>query len=91
MYPGSDGWAASAPVGSYPAGRSPFGLDDMAGNSMEWSASRYCPYTHPNCKSRYRVSRGGAWFSSKPSSVRAAKRHASAPGSRLLIGFRCAR
>lgn len=27
-------------VGSYPASRSPFGIDDMAGNAFEWVLSR---------------------------------------------------
>lgn len=32
------------PVGSYPRGASPFGVLDMAGNVMEWTASPYRPY-----------------------------------------------
>lgn len=31
-----DGYAATSPVGSYPAGASPFGALDMAGNLTEW-------------------------------------------------------
>jgi formylglycine-generating enzyme required for sulfatase activity len=32
MFEASDGWGSTAPVGSYPAGNSPFGVADMAGN-----------------------------------------------------------
>src|SRR5205823_9404763 len=33
-----DGFIYPAPVGSFPAGRSTFGCDDMAGNAAEWCA-----------------------------------------------------
>ena len=33
-----DGFAELAPVGSFPAGRTPDGIDDMAGNAEEWVA-----------------------------------------------------
>ncbi len=31
-----DGFAESSPVGSYPRGASPFGIEDLAGNVFEW-------------------------------------------------------
>lgn len=34
----SDGHARTAPVGSYPEGRSPYGLDDTFGNAWEYTA-----------------------------------------------------
>ena len=34
----TDGFAALAPVGSFPDGRTPLGLEDMAGNAAEWVA-----------------------------------------------------
>ena len=32
------------PVGSYPAGASPYGVLDMGGNALEWTADFYAPY-----------------------------------------------
>ncbi len=80
----SDGHARTAPVGSYPAGRSPFGLDDMAGNVWEWTASPF-----PG-RPEERVIRGGGW-GNNPYCLRAAYRHGNPPEIGLdMVGFRCA-
>jgi len=71
-----DGYALTAPVGSYPAGASPYGALDMAGNVWEWVADRYDAGYYARSPARNpqgpdagdgRVSRGGAfnpeeWF-----------------------------
>jgi formylglycine-generating enzyme required for sulfatase activity len=55
-----------SPVGSYPGGKSAYGLYDMAGNVMEWVADWYKPYPGNDYKSKdygekYKVLRGGGW------------------------------
>jgi len=65
-----DGYAQTAPVGSYPEGASPYGALDMAGNVSEWVADWYgedyyeeSPYENPPGPERVgdKVDRGGDW------------------------------
>ena len=99
MFDVSDGWEATAPVGSFPAGASPFGVLDMAGNLAEWTADWYAGYsaaatTNPRGVQvgSNRVFRGGSWISSKADESRAAFRFNREPDFRFSwLGFRCAR
>jgi len=88
-------------VGSYPAGASPYGALDMAGNVWEWVADWYDDGYYRGSMDRnpkgpasgsYRVLRGGSWYHDEWF-VRSANRYYRFnPGFRsYFIGFRCAR
>jgi serine/threonine-protein kinase len=91
----NDGYADTAPVGSYPAGASWCGALDMAGNVWEWGQDFYGPYlsgrqvnpTGPS-SSAWRVLRGGSW-PYVPHAVRGAYRDWSRPNDlRNVFRFR---
>lgn len=89
-------------VGGRPAGATPEGVHDLAGNVAEWTSTLYRPYPYRADDGREdpdatgeRVTRGGDHvFDSTPDRLRAAFRagfsRAPAVGHRH-IGFRCAR
>ena len=94
--PGNDVGAfkrqGTCPVGSYLAGRSPFGLDDMAGNVWEWTSDIYPSEEGAPADEPLRVSRGGTWFGYDPYDVRSPLRFRTRPQAQGYgIGFRCAR
>lgn len=98
MYKEDDGFADTAPVGSFPEGKSFYELLDMAGNVSEWTDSLYTAShkSGPNNESRVRVIRGGGWREGSGnvtrSSVRVSERSWGPPTeSHYEIGFRCAR
>ncbi len=88
-------------VGSFPAGRSPYGVEDMAGNVMEWVADWYQAYPGSDYRSpafgrQYRIARGGGWGGVGHYVLghfyRAAYRFNLRPESSYNdLGFRCAR
>ena len=92
-----DGYANSAPVGTYPEGVSWVGALDMAGNVWDIVADWHGPYspeaqTNPLGPTRgsRRVARGGSWQVS-PDHVRSALRtHMGIDQYVDHAGFRCA-
>jgi formylglycine-generating enzyme required for sulfatase activity len=90
---------ATAPVGGRPAGKSPFGCQDMAGNVWEWCLDAWqegyghmmtkgVNPCHQGDRGAPRVFRGGSW--GNPSRfLRCAIRSGNFPGIRdLNLGFR---
>jgi formylglycine-generating enzyme required for sulfatase activity len=95
-----DGYADTAPVGSYPSGASPYGALDMAGNVKEWVADWYAadyyassPAVNPPGPSegKYAVMRGGAW-NYQWDGMRVTRRFSDGPVLYVSsdTGFRCA-
>ncbi len=82
-------------VGSFPAGASPYGVEDMAGNVWEWTASPYQGYPKSTYVDKFysnnlHVTRGGGWFDDE-AQVRSSNRSAAAPNAANDdLGFRCA-
>lgn len=103
MYDDDDGFPATAPVGSFPKGKSEWGIHDLVGNVWEWVADYYGDYDPASAGTTTmnpqgpmsgadRVIRGGAWNASSPTWVRPAWRHRANPNVHSHgIGFRCAK
>lgn len=91
------GFEAASPVGSFPQGASPFGMEDMAGNVWEWCLDCFAVY---NGRKRSnpegpiggprQIYRGGSW-KSRIASLRASARGINSPAySANDVGFRVA-
>ncbi|MBU0507413.1 formylglycine-generating enzyme family protein [bacterium] len=96
----ADGYPCTAPVGTYPAGVSPVGCHNMAGNVWEWCEDDWHEsyIGAPSDGSAWiddprgilRAARGGSWGNFFCASPRCASRGRFDPASRSgNIGFRC--
>jgi formylglycine-generating enzyme required for sulfatase activity/serine/threonine protein kinase len=92
-----DGFEGTAPVGSFPDGRTPAGIDDLAGNVWEWTSDWFAAYSEDDSVNptgakagERKAIRGGGFNSGSALWLNTAFRYhqlatARAPG----IGFRC--
>ena len=75
------GYATLTVPGSFEAGKSPYGIYDLAGNVGEWTATDWDP--------KNKVLKGGSWYVGAPN-LHAAKRYRNEPATRnFFVGFRC--
>jgi formylglycine-generating enzyme required for sulfatase activity len=94
----TDGYDFTAPVGSFRAGVSIYGVHDLIGNVWEWTATIYRPYPggNANADGRYnqdfRIIRGGSYQISDSALRGLTVRLPSPPNVAYeATGFRCAR
>ena len=101
LYETDDGFIGTAPVGSFPAGKTQAGLFDMAGNVFEWTQSEFLPFDEAERLAQAakadtktptkRVIRGGAFNSFMPAFADPALRFGQVEDAHPhAIGFRCA-
>ncbi|HEU0068650.1 MAG TPA: SUMF1/EgtB/PvdO family nonheme iron enzyme [Nitrospiraceae bacterium] len=87
-------------VGMFDDGKSPYGINDMAGNVWEWVSDWYDPNYYHTAPLRnptgpptgsHKVVRGGSW-ASNPEGLRSAERETRLPSFQGFgTGFRCAK
>jgi formylglycine-generating enzyme required for sulfatase activity len=95
---GECGWMTD-PVGSHPAGASPYGAEDMAGNVWEfvydWYQQDYYEHslyenpTGPEAETGYKSERGGAWFYEADLMTAIWRNNLPPTAHYLYVGFRC--
>ncbi|HSM55732.1 MAG TPA: bifunctional serine/threonine-protein kinase/formylglycine-generating enzyme family protein [Candidatus Sulfomarinibacteraceae bacterium] len=94
-----DGYGDTAPVGSYPEGRSPTGVYDMLGNVMEWTNDWYernyytsAPEVNPlgPLDGFSKSVRGGSWLSERDELTVTRRTFYQPNDHRANLGFRCA-
>ena len=86
---GQEALADTTPVGSYPSGKSPFGLMDAAGNVFEWTSDLDPEQLKKGVE--VVVLKGGSWKSYDSYARCAFRQFGEAAGFGPHIGFRCAK
>ncbi len=82
-----DGFARTAPVGSFSKFPSPYGACDLAGNVAEWTVDSYTTTFHTGLDG-YRITRGGSWMD-PPEGCDAVTAPTSLPHKEsAIVGFR---
>jgi len=92
-----DGYGFTAPVGSFPTGKSWVGALDLAGNVWEWTADWYTnEYTSDSqtdpegpADGQFRVLRGGSWFSTEYDVRSTSRNKDRSTMTYNTLGFRC--
>lgn len=79
----NDGYSGTAPIGSYPMGRSPEGIYDLAGNVREWTATLD--------KQKLYLAPGGSWYNAKDDLWSSDVRSLPPYFRHEMLGFRCAK
>ena len=74
----------TTPVGTYPAGASPYGVLDMAGNVLQWTATPVAGHGDEM------VVKGSAWDDPAGIGRGASRNKRGKPERRVRVGFRCA-
>jgi formylglycine-generating enzyme required for sulfatase activity len=105
-YPWGDSWEVgkantaesgvkqTAPVGSFKADASEYGVYDLAGNVSEWVEEWFAPYpgnpmTSYEERNKYRVLRGGSWDYAHSIASGYHRQYATPQSQMTAIGFRC--
>jgi formylglycine-generating enzyme required for sulfatase activity/serine/threonine protein kinase len=99
LYQHDDGFAGTAPVGSFAKGKTQHGVHDIIGNVFEWTLDRFLPYPDAPAssvemfpKSEQHTIRGGAFNSVMATFANPALRFGlEAQAHSHGVGFRCAR
>ena len=95
-----DGYEDTAPVGSFEAGKSPYGVYNMGGNVREWVADWYVPDYYETAPDRNppgpdsgvgKALRGGSWRSNIPVAHSTYRLWYASSTKDEYIGFRCVR